>query len=268
MEAETDEFLRALQKRQRNLSKKLDRIHLKQTNVKAGVKDMKEEERKLLESFPLLQEQLCDVEKLIKTYEKHLAVKADMKKPQAKPEENKSKELMNFWLLGEFLSIPEVKSNFLKENPAEQDLEAFLLFHSKSKGQTGESLTEIVSVLEKSAELFLAKSDKIAPGTMRTYRKLSEFANRGQQWSLSQNRPSFPVFPKVPEFVQKKNFEVLDKTTEKAIWSGIKEEKKNEELKPLENEGFIEVTTRKAKSSQKNLETKGKNQGKRFRNAK
>lgn len=194
MDSESDNFLKALQKRQRNLAKKLDRIHKKQAEVKTTGKDMKEEERKMIESEPQIQELLTETEKLIQQYQKHLeSSQKEQKKPQPKPEDNKSKEVVSLWVLGEFLSNPQVKEKFLKENPGEQDLEAFLSFHSQAKGHTGNTLSEISSSMEKSVELYLAKSDKIAQGTMRTFKKLSEFTVKGLSWALNQARPLTPV---------------------------------------------------------------------------
>ena len=193
METEADSFFIGLQKRQRNLAKKLERIRKKQAEVKATGKEMKEEERKMIESAPQIQDLLAENEKLIDQYKKHLEVsQKEQEKPLPKPEENKTKEIIQFWILGEFLSNPTIKEKFLRENPLEQDVEAFLLFHSQAKGQNGETLNEIISYMEKSIENYLAKSDKIASGTMRTYKKLSEFASRGFSWSLNQKKPSLP----------------------------------------------------------------------------
>ena len=194
MEGEGDSFLKSLQKRQRNLTKKLDRIKKKQAEVKSSGKDMKEEEKKLIESAPQIEEFLLETDKLITQYKQHLDSNQKTEKKAPVKEDDRSKEVASLWVLGEFLSNQQVKEKFVKENPADvQDLDAFLLLHSSSRGQTGKKFNEILSEVEKSVELFLAKSDKVAPGTMRTYKKLSEFAAKAQTWASAVTRPQTPV---------------------------------------------------------------------------
>ena len=194
MEGEGDSFLKSLQKRQRNLTKKLDRIKKKQAEVKSSGKEMKEEEKKLLESAPQIEELLQETDKLIAQYKQHLDSNQKTEKKAPVKDDDRSKEVASLWVLGEFLSNHLVKEKFVKENPAEvQDLDAFLLLHSSSRGQTGKKFNEILSEVEKSVELFLAKSDKVAPGTMRTYKKLSEFAAKAQTWASAVPRPQTPA---------------------------------------------------------------------------
>ncbi|OMJ76192.1 hypothetical protein SteCoe_24487 [Stentor coeruleus] len=194
MEAETDNFLKVLQNRQRNLTKKLDRIKKKQAEVKAGAREIKDEEKKMLESAPLVEELLKETEKLVQEYQKHLdSLDKDLKKPQPKPEDHRLSEIVQLWTLGEFFSHQQIKEKFLKENPGDKEHESFLLFHSKAKGQSGQTLNDILTDMEKSVDLYLTKSDKVAQGTLRTYKKLSEFANKGFSWSQNQNRPQTPV---------------------------------------------------------------------------
>ena len=193
MESESDNFLKVLQKRQRNLTKKLDRIKKKQAELKSGNKEMKEEEKKMLESAPQVEELLAETDKLIQQYQKHVGVsQKEQKKPQSKPEDDRINELIQFWLVGEFLRNPQIKEKFIRETSNGQDLEAFLLLHSQARGQAGETLAETLSNLSKSMDLYLLKSDKIAPGTMRAYRKLSEFSTQALSWCLTQQRPSSP----------------------------------------------------------------------------
>lgn len=195
MEAESDNFLKALQNRSRNYTKKLDRAKKKQIEVKASGKELKDEERKLIESAPLVEELLQENERVIEQYKKHLqTLQKEEKKPAIKVEEDRSMEVVNLWALVEFLANQQIKDKFIKENSAEQqDLEAFLLLHSQAKGQSGRKLLEILSELEKSVELYLSKSDKVAPGTMKTYKKLSEIGSKYLNWASYQQRPSTPV---------------------------------------------------------------------------
>ena len=194
MEAEPDNFLKVLQKRQRNLTKKLDRIKKKQAELKSGNKEMKEEEKKMLESAPQVEELLAETDKLIQQYQKHVGgPQKEQKKPQPKPEDDRIGDLIQFWLVGEFLRNPQIKEKFIRESSNGQDLDAFLLLHSQARGQAGETLAETLSNVTKSMDLYLLKSDKIAPGTMRAYRKLSEFTAQALSWCLTQQRPNSPV---------------------------------------------------------------------------
>ena len=195
MEGESDSFLKVLQNRSRNYTKKLDRIKKKQAEVKSSGKEMKEEERKLIESAPLVEELLQENEKVIDLYKKHLEPQSkEEKKPVAKVEEDKSKDVIDLWALVEFLSNPQVKDRFIRENSADQqDLEAFLLLHSQARGQAGKKLVEIVSELENSVKLYLANSEKIAPGTMKSYKKLREFESKFRNWANHQVRPATPA---------------------------------------------------------------------------
>ena len=195
MEVESDSFLKVLQNRSRNYTKKLDRIKKKQAEVKSSGKDMKEEERKLIESAPLVEELLQENEKVIDFYRKHLEPQPkEEKKPAVKVEEDRSKEVIDLWALVEFLSNPQVKDRFVRENSADQqDLEAFLLLHSQARGQAGKKLVEIVADLENSVKLYMANSEKIAPGTMKSYKKLREFENKFRNWANHHARPATPA---------------------------------------------------------------------------
>lgn len=286
MEAEPDNFLKVLQKRQRNLTKKLDRIRKKQAEAKANNKELKDEERKMLESAPQVEELLAETERLIQQYQKHVGgPQKEVKKPQSKPEDDRVSEMVHLWLLGEFLRNPQIKERFVRENANVNDLEAFLLLHSQAKGQTGETLSETISIMMKSVELYLSKSAQIAPGTMRSYKNLSEFATIGLTWCLNQQRPHTPVKSELkvqagpvystqnkPEKKQiyeveevkvevkqevKPIYEEIPKTswaddTDDA-WGGEEqtEEVVNKSNKKAEDEGFIEVTGRKPKTAPK-----------------
>ena len=305
MEAEIDNFLKVLQKRQRNLTKKLERIKKKQADLRSTGKEMKEEERKMIESGPQVEELLQETEKLIQQYQSHLeTIQKEQKKPQPKPEENRTAEVLHLWVLGEFLSNPVVKERFVRENPNEQDLEPFLLLHAQAKGQTGDKFPDILSTVEKSVELYLAKSEKIAPGTMRTYRKLSEFTTRGLAWSLNQIRPQTPVKTELKlesghvystQTVVEKKKEVEETKVEPKV--EVKQEVKTENLPPSkwaedeedewaekaeevveenkasagqEDEGFIEVTKRakkvQGKEGGEDERGRGRGRGRGFRN--
>ena len=195
MEVEGDNFLKVLQNRSRNYTKKLDRIKKKQAEVKSSGKEMKEEERKLIESAPLVEELLQENEKVIELYKKHLEPQPkEEKKPVAKAEEDRSKEVVGLWALVEFLSNSQVKDRFTRENPSDQqDLEAFLLLHSQARGQAGKKLVDIVQDLENSVKLYLANSEKIAPGTMKSYKKLRELEAKFRNWASHQVRPATPA---------------------------------------------------------------------------
>jgi hypothetical protein len=231
MEGESDSFLKVLQNRSRNYVKKLDRIKKKQAEVKSSGKEMKEEEKKLIESAPLVEELLQDNEKVIELYKKTLETPPkEEKKAAPKVEEDRSIEVVLLWALVEFLSNPQVKDRFIKENASDQqDLEAFLLLHSLVKGQAGKKLSEISSDLENSVKLYLSKSEKIAPGTMKSYKKLAEFEGKFRNWANSQQRPATP--PKVDLTIH--STQVYN--TEKPV-----EEKKTEEKKEKVHEVKVE----------------------------
>lgn len=227
MEAEADNFLKVLQNRQRNLTKKLDRIKKKQAEVKAGNREIKEDEKKMLESAPLVEELLKETEKLVQEYQKHLeSLDKEPKKPQPKPEDHRLSEIVQLWTLGEFFSHQQIKEKFLKENPGDKEHESFLLFHSKAKGQSGQTLNDILSDMEKSVDLYLSKSDKVAQGTLRTYKKLSEFANKGFAWSQNQNRPQTPVKTELSVEVS------TVYSTQKPVEKKIEAEEVKAEIKP------------------------------------
>jgi hypothetical protein len=284
MEAGPDDFLKVLQKRQRNLAKKLDRIRKKQADLKSTGKEIKEEEKKMIESAPQVEELLAETEKLISQYQSHLETsQKDQKKPQPKPEVDRTAEIVHLWVLGEFLSNPLIKEKFTRENSTEQDLEAFLLLHNQAKGQVGEKFSDIVSGLEKSVELYLSKSDKVAPGTLRTYRKISEFTTRGLTWCLNQHLPQVPikseltvqtvpvystqiVLEKKPEIEEVKvevkvepKPEVKTDVYPVSTWAQDEEEDESEEKKEeieqkpnvveKEDDGFIEVTSKRPRTS-------------------
>lgn len=277
MDADSDSFLKVLQKRQRNLAKKLDRIKKKQSELRSASKEIKEEEKKMLESVPQIQELLVETEKLTQQYQKHLESTGKYQKvPQKNLEDDRAKEILSLWILGDFISSPSIKEKFQHENPNEQDFEAFLTFHSQAKGQTGNTLAEISESLTKSLDLYLAKSDKIAQGTMRTYKKLSEFTTRGLAWASNHIRPLTPVKKEVavytkPEFsthntpIAEKKPDVEEvKTQEKKNnkpekvpvsnwadeaddWGEKGQVKAQENVKDKEGDGFTEVKSKKDK---------------------
>lgn len=193
-----DDFLLALQKRQRNLFKKLDRIKKKEAELKASGKDMKEEERKMLESKPQTEDFMAELDRIVELYQASKpSAKKEVKAPVQKVEEDRSIEVINLWALGEFLKNDEVKEIYKKSNHGESDLEPFLSFHSLSQGETGERFADIFGNLKRSVDLFLARSDKVAPGTLRTYKSLSDFAANASQWAHMQVKPK-PVVKSVP----------------------------------------------------------------------
>ncbi|OMJ89459.1 hypothetical protein SteCoe_8355 [Stentor coeruleus] len=277
MDADSDSFLKVLQKRQRNLAKKLDRIKKKQSELRSASKEIKEEEKKMLESVPQIQELLVETEKLTQQYQKHLESTGKYHKiPQKNLEDDRSKEILSLWILGEFLCNPSIKEHFQRENPNEQDFEAFLTFHSQAKGQTGNTLAEISDSLAKSLDLYLAKSDKIAQGTMRTYKKLSEFTARGLAWASNHIRPLTPVKNDPIVYIETKfnthNTQIVEKKHEveeiktqgkkenkqekipesnlddkEDNWGEKNQEKGMDDVKGNEGDGFTEVKSKKDK---------------------
>ena len=301
METESDSFLKALQNRSRNFTKKLDRAKKKQIEVKASEKELKDEERKLLESAPLVEELLQENERVIEQYKKHLeTLHKGEKKQTVKIEEDRSMEVVNLWALVEFLANQQIKDKFVKENPADQqDLEAFLLLHSQAKGQSGRKLSEISSELLKSVEHYLSKSDKVAPGTMKTYKKLSEIGSKYLSWASYQQRPSTPVKTEltvesipvystghVSEAVEEVKISPKPQITEKTIeaevqvtepqagsrWALEEEEEEEEEEenneeetkkkeKKEEGDGFTTVTGRKKPTQTRGQDTERRQGG-------
>lgn len=289
MEAESDSFLKSLQNRSRNLVKKLERAKKKQAEVKNSSKDLKDEERKLIESAPLVEELLQENEKVIELYKKHLeSSQKEEKKAAVKVEEDRSMEVVSLWALVEFLANQQIKERFVRENPSDQqDLEAFLLLHSQARGQSGKKLSEISAELEKTVELYLGKSEKVAPGTMKTYKKLAEIGGKYQLWANSQIRPATPVKVEVkvepcPVFsaaqvVEKnesveevkveskgKNEVVVEVTVEAKVvepeqlppsskWA-LEDESEEEDVKKPEDEGFTTVTGRKKNTQHRGQE--------------
>ncbi|OMJ82400.1 hypothetical protein SteCoe_16945 [Stentor coeruleus] len=290
MEADSDNFLKVLQKRQRNLTKKLDRIKKKQSEMKSASKEIKEEEKKMLESVPQIQELLVETEKLIQQYQKHLESTGKYQKvPQKNLEDDRAKEILSLWILGEFISNPSIKEKFLHENPNEQDFEAFLVFYSQAKGQTGKTLAEISNSLTKSLDLYLVKSDQIAQGTMRTYKKLSEFTARGLTWASNIIRPLTPVKSQPTVYTgldfSAHNTQIVEKKleVEETKTQGKKENKKEktpvtnfadkddnldeksrvniqEGVKDNEGDGFTEVKSKKDKKVFKPKEEENENE--------
>lgn len=269
MEPEVDEFLKFLQKKQKKLAKKLDRIKKKQIEVKASNKEIKDEEKKLIESAPQTEETMLETEKLIVQYQKHLETRPkEPKKPVAKPDDNRISEVLQLWALGEFLKNPEVKEKFVKDNPNEDDLEPFLLFHSNVNGQAGEKFCEISSNFAKSIESYLAKSEKIAQGTMRTYKKLYEFCQKGFGWGAAKVKPEAVLKKEAeieysPAVVAKKIEEVkaepIYNPAYTSKWANEVEEDIVEKPKAKaavqnEDDGFVVVTGKKPKGQKEKHE--------------
>lgn len=295
MEAESDSFLKTLQNRSRNFTKKLERAKKKQVEVKNSGKDLKEEERKLIESAPLVEELLQENEKVIEQYKKHLeSLQKEEKKPAVKVEEDRSMEVVSLWALVEFLANQQIKEKLIRENPSEQqDLEAFLLLNSQAKGQSGKKLSEICSELEKSIEFYLAKSEKVAPGTMKTYKKLAEIGSRFHQWACSQQRPATPVkvelkvesvpvlnavqvvekneiVEEVKQEVKVRNEVVVAPVEVKVVepeqlppsskWA-LEDDEEEEEVKKEADEGFTTVTGRKKNTHNRGQEPERSQRG-------
>ncbi|CAG9328710.1 unnamed protein product [Blepharisma stoltei] len=198
MEPVQEDFMTALQKRKRNLTKKLERIKLKEAEVKASGKEVKGEEKKMLDSKSQTEDFLAEVEKIIELCKNPQPEAPKEKKPvEHKVEEDRSIDAVNLWVLGEFLKNSEIKDKFKQENPSEGDLESFLHFHSGCRGQAGDRFSTILDDLQKSVKSYLNQSDQVAPGTLRTYKGLYEFAARAQKWCETQVRPDEPVKPEL-----------------------------------------------------------------------
>jgi len=255
---ESDQFFLALQKRHRNLTKKLEKIEKKAKETKASKKELLKEEKEMIESRPHVEASLEETGRLIEQYKQHASA-TKVKKPQPKTEENKSSEVVNLWVLGEFLKHPEIKDRFKQENPSEGDLEPFLNFHSQSAGEPNETLAQILSNMQKATELYLSKSDKVAPGTLRTYKNLNEFAARAFNWCKTQERPATPSKQELtletgPAYSTiQENWPAPPTEVRTSKWAEMSDEEEEEE--PIvskepqpEEEGFVEVKTRKSKA--------------------
>ncbi|CAG9323164.1 unnamed protein product [Blepharisma stoltei] len=267
MESNQDDFLSALQKRKRNLIKKLERIQKKEGELKVSGKEMNEEERKMIESKAQTEDFLAEIERSIEFYQTtNQTPKKDIKPPTQKVEEDRSDEIIRLWILGEFLRSPKVKEMFKKSNHGECDLEPFLSFHSLSQGETGEKFIDIYGNFKRSLDLFAKRSEKVAPGTLRTYRSLSDFANNAFQWSSAQSKPadiveapaekiipnevaSKETIPSAPS-AAKEEAKVQTVKVVESTWSKLDEETKDEPAD--ENDGFVEVTKKKPRPHKSN----------------
>lgn len=273
MESSQDQFFLALQKRQRNLVKKLDRIKKKEAELKSSGKEAKDDEIKMLESKVQTEDFLAEIDRVLELYQQLKSpAKKDQKVPAQKAEDEKSANVIKLWSLGEFLKVDEVKEVFRKSNHGDSDLEPFLSFHSLSQGETGERFQDIYTNLKRSVDLYLSRSEKVAPGTLRTYRNLSDFANNSFNWASSQAKPktSFvpheaveskpEVKPEAKEVVK----EVIRKEETKtpvveSNWSKLDEEA--EEAEEQENDGFVEVTRKKPTKNAEKKEEKPRGRG-------
>ena len=122
MEAEsTDPVIKQLTNKQRNLNKKLRRIQEKQG---ARGKELTSEERELVNSRQQVEDALGEIGRMLEQYQKFLqAPKEPAKKKVQRQETNKKQEVLDLWLVGEFLAprnLAEVQGRTpgLRRSPA------------------------------------------------------------------------------------------------------------------------------------------------------
>ena len=58
-------------------------------------------------------------------------------------------------------------------------------FHELIRGSPGESLNTILSNVQNDISLYLAKSEKVVSGIMRTYKNIYEFTVRALKWAAN-----------------------------------------------------------------------------------
>ncbi|CAG9327603.1 unnamed protein product [Blepharisma stoltei] len=235
MEPAQEDFMAILQKRKRNLTKKLDRIKLKEAEVKASGKEVKGEERKMLDSKSQTEDYLAEVEKIIELCKlPQPEAPKEVKPVQLKVEEDRSADAVNLWAIGEFLKHPDIQEKFKQENPDESNLDSFLQFHSSSRGQAGDRFSGILTDLQKSVKNYLNKSEEVAPGTLNTYKNLYEFAERAQRWCESQICPEEPVKPELSLETTEVHHQIAQQNTQLGEPVQVQETEKVPEPAPAE----------------------------------
>ena len=175
-----DPFYKQLANKQRNLAKKMKRITEKQ---KQRGKALDPSEVDLLNSKQQVEDALAETSRLLEQYQKY------SQNPPKKPEDNKKAELLDLWLVGEFLKNPESLHAFKQAHPDDTEVDLFLAFYSTVRGETGQTFSSILSDMQNSMSLYLSKSDKVVPGIMRTYKNISEFTNSALSWCMTQKIP-------------------------------------------------------------------------------
>lgn len=181
--AQEDSFIALLVKKQRNLKKRLLKIQSK--TQKQGALDNAEQD--MIKSQDKVQGLMDEIERMIEKY----TLEAKPKKPPKK-ETNRALEVADLWLLGDFMSHSDIAKKFVSDP---EQLQHFLDLHSAAKGEPGKTLADILSSMQHIVTGCLTKSDSMAPGTMCSFKNITEFSGHARNWCMGQERPATPQKP-------------------------------------------------------------------------